>query len=56
MKNSRGIYFRWTEELAGYDMTIIHKKGKDNVAADCLSRTPEHLPEATAEEEEEQRH
>ncbi|KAL1130164.1 hypothetical protein AAG570_013102 [Ranatra chinensis] len=29
---------RWKEVLASYDYDIVHTKGKDNVAADCLSR------------------
>ena len=56
MKNPKGIFFRWIEELAGYHMKIVHKKGKENIAADSLSRTPEHLPEPTKEEEQEQTH
>ena len=28
---------KWMEKLSTFDMEIIHKKGKDNVAADALS-------------------
>lgn len=28
----------WTEELSQYDMTIKHRRGKDHVNADALSR------------------
>lgn len=30
---------RWSLNLQQYDMTIIHRKGKDNVVADALSRS-----------------
>ena len=30
--------------LSGFDMTLVYKKGKDNVDADCLSRLPADLP------------
>jgi hypothetical protein len=29
---------KWMEKLSTFDMVIIHKKGKDNVAVDALSR------------------
>ena len=33
---------RWWEELAPYDLRIIHTPGKDNAQADALSRRPDH--------------
>ena len=50
MKNPRGIFFRWIEELAGYQMSIVHKKGIYNTNADALSRSPNHLPEPSSDE------
>ena len=34
---------RWLEELSQYDMTIIHRPGKQHVNADALSRIPDSL-------------
>jgi hypothetical protein len=34
---------KWMEKLSTFDMEIIHKKGKDNVAADALSRKDEEV-------------
>ena len=53
LKNTRGITGRWLAELAGYQMTVVHKAGKLNKNADSLSRA-EHLEAATRQEEEEQ--
>ena len=53
LKNTRGITGRWLAELAGYQMTVIHKAGKLNKNADALSRA-EHLEAATRQEEDEQ--
>ena len=52
LKQCTGMLARWTEELAGYDFTVKHRPGKDNLNADALSRS-EHMPEPTQEEEEE---
>ena len=30
---------RWYQELAGFNFTVIHKKGKENSNADALSRS-----------------
>ena len=53
IKEPRGVYFRWLEELAGYEFQVKHKQGKLNINADALSRTPG-LPAPTTEEEEEE--
>ena len=34
---------KWIEKLATFDMEILHKKGKDNVVADALSRKDEEI-------------
>jgi hypothetical protein len=34
---------KWMEKLSTFDMEIIHKKEKDNVAADALSRKDEEV-------------
>lgn len=34
---------RWSIELQGHDMLIVHKKGADNLVADALSRAVEEL-------------
>ena len=49
LKQPKGIWFRWLEELQGYNFTVHHKPGKENTNADNLSRC-DHLPEATPEE------
>ena len=52
LKQCTGMLARWTEELAGFDFEVKHRPGKENTNADALSRS-EHMPAATAEEEEE---
>jgi hypothetical protein len=32
---------KWIEKIATFDMDILHKKGKDNIAVDALSRKEE---------------
>ena len=32
---------KWTEKIVAFDMEIIHKKGKENVVVDALSRKDE---------------
>ena len=32
---------KWIEKIATFDMEIIHKRGKDNIVADSLSRKDE---------------
>ena len=50
MKNPRGIFFRWLQELSSYEFEIHHVPGKSTGAADGLSRSS-HLPDPTPEEE-----
>ena len=52
MKNPKGIYWRWLNELESYDFEVVHVAGKSTGAADGLSRSS-HLPDPTAEEIEE---
>ena len=42
-KNIEGQLARWIEELAVYNMDIIHRPGKDHVNADGFSRIPDPL-------------
>ena len=39
MKNQSCLLTRWYQELAGFNFTVIHKKGKENSNADALSRS-----------------
>ena len=34
---------KWIEKIVAFDMEIIHKKGKDNVVANALSRKDEEI-------------
>ena len=43
LKPTAGILSRWYEELANLYFEVIHRKGKDNLNADALSRAT-HLP------------
>ena len=52
MKNQSGLFMRWYQELAGFNFTLIHKKGKENSDADALSRSF-HMGEAPALPEDE---
>ena len=45
MKNQLGLFTRLYQELAGFNFTVIHKKGKENSNADALSRSS-HMREA----------
>jgi hypothetical protein len=49
LKSTSGLLIRWYGKLAGFDMFVEHRPGKDNVNADLLSRAT-HLPEPTEEE------
>ena len=49
MKDQSPLFMRWYGQLADFNMKVIHKKGKENINADALSRSA-HLPEPTAEE------
>ena len=42
-KNIEGQVARWIEELAVYNMEIVHRPGQDNENADGLSRIPDPL-------------
>ena len=42
-KNIEGQLARWIEELAVYNMEIVHRPGKDHVNADGLSRISDSL-------------
>ena len=50
MKNQSGLFTRWYQELAGFNFTVIRKKGKENSNADALSRAS-HMAEALLFEE-----
>ena len=54
LKDPRGIWFRWLQELSGYNFEVIHRAGKKNTNADALSRSDHHR-EPTKEEEDEQK-
>ena len=45
MKNQSGLFMRWYQEPAGFNFTMIHKKGKELSNADALSRSS-HIVEA----------
>ena len=45
MKNQSGLFTRWYQELAGFNFTVIHKKGKENSNTYALSRSS-HMEEA----------
>ena len=45
MKNQSGLFTRWYQEKAGFNFTVIHKKGKKTSNADTLSRSS-HMLEA----------
>ena len=34
---------KWIEKIATFDMEILHKRGKDNVVVDALSRKDEQV-------------
>jgi len=42
-KNVEGQLARWLEELAQYDVQILHRKGRMHANADALSRIPDPL-------------
>ena len=45
MKNQSSLFTRWYQELAGFNFTVIHQKGKENSNADALGRSS-HMGEA----------
>lgn len=42
-KHIEGQLARWLEELAQFDMTIVHRSGKKHLNADGMSRIPDRL-------------
>ena len=54
LKQSKGIWFRWSMEVESYQFTVEHRAGKLIGHVDGLSRSS-HLPEPEAQEEAEQR-
>jgi hypothetical protein len=42
-KNPEGQLARWLEELAQYNMSVMHRKGSEHANADALSRIPDEL-------------
>ena len=40
-KNVQGQLARWLEFLAQFDMVLVHRKGREHVNADALSRIPD---------------
>ena len=53
MKDPRGITARWLHLIQTYDFQVVHLPGKQNQAADALSRS-NHMNPASAEEEAEE--
>ena len=43
-KNLQGQLARWLEELRQYSMQICHRRGKDHVDADILTRIRDDVP------------
>ena len=52
MKNQSGLFTRWYQELAGFNFTAIHKKGKEKSNADALSRSSHMAEDLPLEEDE----
>ena len=52
IKQLRGIWWRWLQEVSSYEFEIRHRPGKQNKNADAVSRSS-HMPPPTAEEEKE---
>ena len=50
MKNPKGIFFRWLEELSEFRFEVKHRPGKLNRNADSLSRC-DHLPTKQEDEQ-----
>ena len=51
IKNQFCLFTRWNQELAGFNFTVVHKKGKENNNADALSWSAQ-MAEALPLEEE----
>ena len=52
IKQLRGIWWRWLQEVSSYEFEVHHRPGNKNLNADAVSRSP-HMPQPTAEEENE---
>ena len=39
MKNQSWLFRRWYQELAGFNFTVVHKKGKENSNTDPHSQS-----------------
>ena len=50
MMNQSGLFTPWYQESAGFNFTVVHKKGKENSNADALSWSA-HMVEAPPLEE-----
>ena len=50
MKNQSSLFTKWYQELAGFNFTVIYKKGKENSNVDALSRSS-HMAKAPPLEE-----
>ena len=50
MKNQSGLFMGGYQELAGFNFTVIHKKGKENSNPETLSRSS-HLEDAPSIED-----
>ena len=37
IKNQSGLFTRWYQELAGFNFTVVHKKGKVNSNVDLAN-------------------
>lgn len=42
------LQHKWLSKLLGYDYYVVYKKGKDNLAADALSRCTEEATQCNA--------
>ena len=51
MKNQSGLFTRCYQELAGFNFTVIHKKGKENSNTDALSRSSDKVAALLLEED-----
>ena len=50
MKNQSGLFTRWYQEYAGFNFTVVHKKGMEKSNMDALSQSV-HMVEAPPLEE-----
>ena len=52
MNNRSELFTRWYQELAGFNFTVLHKKGKANSNTDALSKST-HMAEVPPSQEDE---